>query len=229
MSAIAVIVARGGSKRIPRKNVRQFAGKPMIAWPIATALKCGWFDHVIVSTDDPEIASIVADEGAQVPFVRPGDLADDHTGTIEVMGHAVDWAQAQGWRFGSACCLYGTAAFVTREDLRAARTELPGRDYVLAAGPFSRSPHRAFVRSERGAIKLLHPEFADTRTQDLAPAYYDAGQFYWGTADAWSERRPIFGESTTFIALPPERAIDIDTPDDWHLAERQFAQSEQCR
>jgi len=229
MTAIAIITARGGSKRIPRKNVRPFAGKPIIAWPIATALESGLFDHVIVSTDDPEIASIAADAGAEVPFERPAELSDDQTGTLEVVGHAVDWAGSQGWRFDSACCVYGTAAFVTSEDLAEGRDQLGEADYVFAAGRFARAPQRAFVRDAAGAMRLLEPQFALTRSQDLEPAFYDAGQFYWGSTDAWSARRPIYGDRTTFIELPPERAIDIDTPDDWAMAERQFSEWKQRR
>ncbi len=228
MSAIAIITARGRSKRIPRKNVQEFAGKPMIAWPIATALESGLFDRVIVSTDDPEIASIAGDAGAEVPFMRPAELADDRSGTLEVVSHSVDWAQSQGWQFDQACCLYGTAAFATADDLQQARDALNGWDYVLTAGQFARPPQRAFVKAD-GAMKLLQPEFALTRSQDLERAYYDAGQFYWGSAEAWSGRRPIYGERTTFIELPSERAIDIDTPDDWAMAERQFSQWKQRR
>jgi pseudaminic acid cytidylyltransferase len=227
MTAIAIITARGGSKRIPRKNVRSFARKPMIAWPIATALQSGLFDHVIVSTDDPEIAAAAADAGAEVPFERPAELSDDHTGTLEVVGHAVDWARDQEWQFDSACCLYGTAAFVTSNDLVEARDQLGGADYVFAAGRFARAPQRAFVRDAAGTMRLLQPQFALTRSQDLEPAFHDAGQFYWGSTDAWSERRPIYGERTTFIVLPPERAIDIDTPEDWAMAERQFSERKQ--
>jgi N-acylneuraminate cytidylyltransferase len=229
MRAIAIIVARGGSKRIPRKNVREFAGKPMIVRPIAAALESRMFDRVIVSTDDPEIASVATSAGVQAPFVRPAELADDHSGTLEVMTHAVDWARSQGWRFNRACCLYGTAAFVTPEDLAAARYRLSGWNYVFAAGRFRRSPQRAFIKSDAGAMQLLQPEFAHCRSQDLAPTYYDAGQFYWGTAEAWIDRRPIYGERTTFVELPPERALDIDMPDDWAAAERQFAEWKQHR
>ncbi|MFL6763146.1 MAG: pseudaminic acid cytidylyltransferase [Sphingomicrobium sp.] len=229
MSAIAIITARGGSKRIPRKNVREFAGKPMIVWPIRTALESGLFDRVIVSTDDPEIASVAGDAGAEVPFMRPAELADDRAGTLEVVGHFVDWARSQGWQFDQACCLYGTAAFTTADDLAKGRDRLDEWDYVFAAGQFARPPQRAFVRQSGGSMRLLRPEYSLSRSQDLEAAYYDAGQFYWGTAAAWSERRPIYGERTTFIELPPERAIDIDTLEDWAMAERQFSQWKQAR
>jgi pseudaminic acid cytidylyltransferase len=229
MSAIAIITARGGSKRIPRKNVREFAGKPMIAWPIETAIRSQLFDHVIVSTDDPEIARVAADAGAEVPFTRPLELSDDHSGTLEVVGHAVDWARTHDRHFDCACCLYGTAAFTSTEDLADARDRSHGWDYVFAAGRFIRPPQRAFIKDAAGAMSLLCPEFALARSQDLEVAYYDAGQFYWGSAAAWSERRPIFGERTTFIELPPERAIDIDTPEDWAMAERQFSEWKRAR
>lgn len=222
MSAIAIIAARGGSKRIPRKNVREFAGKPMIAWSIATALESRLFDHVIVSTEDAEIAAVAAEAGAEVPFIRPAELADDRSGTLEVVAHAAYWARTQNWQFDRACCLYGTSVFTTPEDLQRAQVRLDGWDYVIAAGRFPRAPQRAFARSHTGAMELLQPAFTMTRSQDLPPAYYDAGQFYWGRAEAWIERRSIHGERTTFIELSPDRAIDIDTSDDWMIAELQF-------
>jgi len=229
MKAIAVVTARGGSKRIPRKNIREFAGKPMIAWPIQTAVQSGLFEQVIVSTDDREIAEAATHAGATVPFIRPAEIADDQTGTLEVMSHAVLWAQGQGWPFQSACCLYGTAALTLPADLRAA-CELfseGGWDYVFAAGRYLRPPQRAFLRTQSGAMSLLLPEFALARSQDLEPALYDAGQFYWGSATAWAERRAIYGERTSFIELPPSRAVDVDTPEDWAMAERQFSKWKQ--
>ena len=230
LSAIAIVTARGGSQRIPRKNLRDFAGKPMIAWPVETAVRSGLFDRVIVSTDDPDIADAAIRAGAEAPFVRPAELADHHAGTVEVVGHAVDWARSAGQDFDCACCLYGTAAFTSPSDLASARDlHSEGWDYVFAAGRFQRAPQRALVRGEGGAAAMLQPEYAGTRSQDLKPAYFDAGQFYWGSADAWAQRRPIFGPRTSFIELPPERAVDIDTPDDWAMAERRFSEWMQRR
>ncbi len=229
VAAIAIITARGESKRISRKNVREFSGRPMIAWPIETALNCGLFEQVLVSTDDPEIAAVATQAGAQVPFMRPAELADDHSGTLEVVRHAVHWATDQGWTFNSACCLYGTAVFTLPKDLDAARQLGADWDYIFAAGRFARPVQRAFTKNDVGAMSLMFPDYALTRSQDLEPTYYDAGQFYWGSKSAWEEGRPIFGKSTTFIELPPERAIDIDTPDDWAMAERQFREWKQGR
>lgn len=226
MSAIAIVTARGGSKRIPRKNVRDFAGRPMIGWPVEAAVKSGLFTRVLVSTDDPEIAEAARAWGAESPFSRPVELAGDESGTLEVMGHAVDWALEQGWSFQTACCVYGTAAFTSVDDLKeASDRHREGRwDYVFAAGRYQRPALRAFVKHDSGAMEFIQPQFALTRSQDLAPTYYDSGQFYWGSADAWAGRRPIYGERTTFVELPPERAIDIDTPEDWAMAERQFSE-----
>ena len=226
---IAIIPARGGSTRIPRKNIRTFAGKPMVAWPVETALASGLFDRVLVSTDDEEIADIARGAGAEAPFVRPAELSDDFCGTLEVVAHAVAWAIDQGWSFTTACCLYATAAFTTADDLRAARDlQQQGEwDYVFAAGRFERPVQRAIGRGDDGAIRLLFPEHALTRTQDLPPAFFDAGQFYWGPAAAWGEQRPILGNRTSFIELPPSRAIDIDTEDDWAIAERRFREWKQ--
>lgn len=219
----AILPARGGSKRIPGKNVRAFAGRPMIAWAIGTAVESGLFERVIVSTDDEEIARAARAAGAEVPFARPAHLADDMCGTVEVVSHAVGWLCDQGWSAPAACCIYATAAFTTAADLAAARDlQSEGWDYVLAAGAFDRPVQRAFARAANGSVTPLFPEHRLARTQDLEPTYYDAGQFYWGATEAWLERRPIFGHRTSFIELPGERAIDIDTPADWASAERRF-------
>jgi N-acylneuraminate cytidylyltransferase len=221
---IVIIPARGGSKRIPRKNVRPFCGRPMIAWPIATAKASGLFDHVLVSTEDAEIADIARQAGAEVPFVRPAEIADDHTGTTDVIVHAFSWAIEAGWPVEAACCIYPTAAFVSPEDLVEARDLLsPDCDYAFAAVRYGHPPQRGFSRAADGSPQLLQPEHQSTRTQDLPPVYHDAGQFYWGTCEAWMERRPFFGPRTRFIELPPWRAQDIDTSDDWTLAEQLFA------
>ena len=221
---IAIIPARGGSKRIPRKNVREFFGRPMIAWPIATAVDSGLFDHVIVSTDDAEIADIARQAGAQIPFVRPDGLADDHSGTTDVIVHALSWAIEAGWPVETACCIYPTAAFVSPEDLLEARRLLsPECDYAFAAVRYGHPPQRGFLRASDGSVQLLQPEHLATRTQDLPPVYHDAGQFYWGSCEAWMERRPFFGPRTRFVELPLWRAYDIDRSEDWTMAERLFA------
>ena len=222
---LAVIPARGGSKRIPDKNIRHFAGRPMLSWPIAAALGSGLFDRVIVSTDSPEVAAAARAAGAETPFVRPPELSDDHSGTLEVMTHTVRWAEAAGIEAKSVCCLYATAVFASPDDLRSGLTLLDeGKwDYVFAATRYAQPVQRAFIRGGDGAAALLFPEHRLTRTQDLPPVYQDVGQFYWGRAEAWREGRPIFGPRTTFVELASESCQDIDTPDDWTRAEALFA------
>lgn len=221
---LAIIPARGGSKRIPRKNVRPFGGRPMIAWPIAAAAASGLFDHILVSTDDAEIARIARAAGAETPFERPAELADDHAGTTDVVVHALEWAIAAGWPVEAACCLYATAAFVAARDLVEARRRLsPDCDFVFPAVRYGHPPQRGFLRAADGSPEMLEPRHQSTRTQDLPPVFHDAGQFYWGTREAWLERRPFFGPRTRFIELPPWRAIDIDRSEDWTMAERLFA------
>jgi N-acylneuraminate cytidylyltransferase len=221
---IAIIPARGGSKRIPGKNIRPFCGLPMIAWPIAAATASGLFDHIIVSTDDPAIADVARAAGVEVPFTRPAELADDHSGTTDVIVHALSWAAQAGLQLEAACCIYATAAFVSPEMLADARQLLsPECDYAFAAVRYGHPPQRGFLRAADRSPELVQPEHQATRTQDLPAVYHDAAQFYWGSRDAWLQRRPFFGPRTRFIELPPWRAQDIDSEDDWTLAEQLFA------
>jgi N-acylneuraminate cytidylyltransferase len=220
---VAIIPARGGSKRIPRKNVRQFCGRPIIAWPIAAAAASGLFDRILVSTDDSEIAGVAREAGAEVPFFRPNDLADDQSGTTDVIVHALSWCAEAGWEVDAACCIYATAAFASAEDLAAARRLLSSEcDYAFAAVRYGHPPQRGFLRGDDGSPELLRPEHQETRTQDLPPVFHDAGQFYWGTRAAWTGRRPFFSDRTRFIELPAWRAQDIDREEDWALAEHLF-------
>jgi N-acylneuraminate cytidylyltransferase len=196
----------------------------MIAWPIAAAKASGLFDHIVVSTEDAEIADIARQAGAEVPFVRPAQLADDHSGTTGVVIHALSWAIEAGWPVEAACCIYPTAAFVSAEDIADARGLLSlDCDYAFAAVRYGHPPQRGFVRAADGSPQLLQPEHEATRTQDLPPVFHDSGQFYWGTRQAWIERRPFFGPRTRFVELPPWRAQDIDREEDWALAEQLFA------
>lgn len=221
---IAIIPARGGSKRIPRKNVREFCGRPMIGWPIETAITSGLFDRIIVSTDDEEIAAAAREAGAETPFMRPKNLSDDHSGTTDVVIHALSWAVEAGWQVEAACCIYATAAFVAAEDLASAHRLLSAEcDYVFPAVRYGHPPQRGFTRSAEGSPELLYPQHVASRTQDLPPVFHDSGQFYWGKRDAWLERQPFFGDKTRFIELPQTRAWDIDRPEDWVMAERLFA------
>jgi len=221
---LAVIPARGGSKRIPRKNIKMFCGKPMIAWSIEAALQSGCFDQVIVSTDDAEIAEVARQHGAQVPFDRPTALSDDHTGTIPVIGHAIEWFLAHGQTPSQVCCLYATAPFVSPDDLRrglAVLTET-GSDYAFSVTSYAFPIQRAIRLTADNRVAMFNTEHFNTRSQDLEDAYHDAGQFYWGRAEAWLQGRVIFGPTAVPVILPRHRVQDIDTPEDWTRAEWLF-------
>lgn len=222
---LAVIPARGGSKRIPRKNIRPFFGRPMIAWSINAALESDCFDKVIVSTDDDEIADIARDCGAEIPFKRPPELSDDHTGTIPVIAHATDWYSRHGMQVRAVCCLYATAPFVQVADIKAGLGKLreEGCDYVFPVTSFPFPIQRAIRIVASGRAEMFYPEHFSTRSQDLEEAYHDAGQFYWGTADAWLQQKAIFSPSSVPLVLPRYRVLDIDTMEDWEHAERIFA------
>lgn len=221
---LAVIPARGGSKRIPRKNIKQFFGKPMIAWSIEAALQSACFDQVIVSTDDDEIAEVARQHGAQVPFIRPAELANDHTGTTPVIRHAIEWHQAQGLTPDQVCCIYATAPFVNGEDLRRGHVALveAASDYAFSVTSYAFPIQRAVRITPAKRVEMFHPEYFNTRSQDLEEAFHDAGQFYWGTAAAWLQERRLFGVNSVPVMLPWYRVQDIDTPEDWARAEWLF-------
>jgi N-acylneuraminate cytidylyltransferase len=221
---LAVIPARGGSKRIPRKNIKFFCGKPMIGWSIEAALRSQIFDQVIVSTDDLQIADVARQFGAVVPFARPDELADDHTGTVAVIRHALQWFSANEKRPDYACCIYATAPFVMAEDIgRGFELLIQTRmDYVASVTDYPFPIQRALTIGPDGGLEMLKPENLDTRSQDLQQAYHDAGQFYWGRSCAWLEERPIFSKNTAPVMIPRYRAQDIDGPEDWLCAELMF-------
>ena len=221
---LAIIPARGGSKRIPRKNIKPFCGKPMIVWSIEAALRSACFDQVIVSTDDAEIAEIARQHGADVPFMRPAELADDHAGTIPVIRHAIEWSNRQGLNVEQACCLYATAPFVMAEDLSRGLGVLQGNkcDYAFAVTSYAFPIQRAIRINDDGRVEMFSPEHFNTRSQDLEEAFHDAGQFYWGRAEAWLQGRPIFNPRALPVLLPRHRVQDIDTPEDWIRAEWLF-------
>ncbi|NNB16067.1 pseudaminic acid cytidylyltransferase [Pseudomonas fragi] len=221
---IAIIPARGGSKRIPRKNIKLFCAKPMIAWSIEAALQSGCFDQVIVSTDDHEIAEVARQYGATVPFMRPAELSDDHTGTVPVIQHAIEWVNAQGQSVEQACCLYATAPFVSAEDINRGLDILNAiqSDYAFSVTSYAFPIQRAIRLNGEGRVQMFNPEHFNTRSQDLEEAFHDAGQFYWGTADAWLQGRMIFGAGSVPVPLPRHRVQDIDTPEDWVRAEWLF-------
>jgi len=217
---IAIIPARGGSKRIPRKNVRNFSRAPMISYAITAARSSNLFDHIVVSTDDEEIARIAQECGAEVPFRRPKNLADDHTPTVPVIAHAIEECEKLGWTIGHACCIYPAVPFIAIEDLREARRLLieSGADYSFPVAEFPSVIQRALKRGETGHISSFFPEFELVRTQDVEPAYFDAGQFYWGTRKAWLSN-PKVHNSSVGLVIPIFRVVDIDTTDDWKRAE----------
>ncbi len=220
MMKIAVIPARGGSKRIPRKNIKHFHGKPMIAYPIEAAITSGCFDKVIVSTDDAEIAEVAEQYGAEVPFLRPSDISDDYATTMDVMQHALMWCKDNGWNIDAVCCLYATAPFVSSESLCRGLEMLTSRplDYCFSATEFSFPIQRAFRLNDAGRVEMFQPEHFATRSQDLETAYHDAGQFYWGTYAAFSAGKPFFSANAMPVILPGEQVQDIDTQSDWDKA-----------
>lgn len=221
---LAVIPARGGSQRIPRKNIRSFAGKPIIAYSIEAALSSHLFDQVIVSTDDTEIASVARAYGAQTPFLRPAELADAFTGTNAVAKHALAWFAAEGQRFDTACCLYATAPFVTAEVLLQGLQLLQARQarYAFAVTHFDFPVQRGIRLLPQGGVEPLFPQAIMSRSQDLEPAFHDAGQFYWGEADAFLGDLPLFAAHSAVLVLPHWRVQDIDSEEDWRRAELMF-------
>lgn len=224
MSAIAIIPARGGSKRIPRKNLKLFDGVPMIARSIRTALESRLFDEVIVSTDDEEIAVLAKDEGAQVPFLRPAALANDLTGTAAVMVHALNEVSDRPFDF--ACCIYATAPLLQVRFLRAGLElllEHPEKSFAFSVTGFGFPVQRALMLDENGALMPLYPQFRETRSQDLAETFQDAGQFYWGRREAWLRGDTLFSPKSLPVILPRHLVQDIDTVQDWKRAEYLYA------
>lgn len=221
---IAVIPARGGSKRIPRKNIKPFHGKPIIAWSIEAAIASEIFDRIVISTDDDEIAAVARQYGAEVPFRRPPEIAGDLVGTIPVIRHAVETLMAEGCVAELACCIYPTAPFVTAALLREGLSHLQASDasYVFPVTTFEAPIQRAIRITDAGRAAMFFPEQFHTRSQDLESAYHDAGQFYWGTSQAWLDERIIFSPESIPLIVPRERVQDIDTEEDWSYAELLF-------
>lgn len=218
---IAIIPARGGSKRIPRKNIKDFCGKPMIAWSIEAAKASGLFDHILVSTDDAEIAEVARQWGAEVPFMRPAELSNDYAGTTEVIAHATQWALDQGWPVTAVCCIYATAPLVQVADLKRGWEALESRDwaYAFTVTDFPAPIFRSFQRNTDGGIEMFFPEHFSARSQDLPTALHDAGQFYWGRPGAWLDGKAVFAQHSCPVSIPRWRVQDIDTMEDWRRAE----------
>lgn len=221
---LAIIPARGGSKRIPRKNIKEFYGKPMIAYAIDAAKESGLFEHIIVSTDDEEIAQISKMLGAEVPFIRPAELSDDLATTVPVIKHAIEACSALGWKPDHVCCIYPNVPFIQIPDIQGSLDRLINSNvnYCYPVTVFPSAIQRALKLTDNKQTQPFYPEFEATRTQDLEPAFYDAGQFYWGKTNAWLANIKIHSDGLGYV-IPNWRVIDIDTLDDWQRAEL-FAQ-----
>ncbi|WP_196137306.1 pseudaminic acid cytidylyltransferase [Aliikangiella sp. G2MR2-5] len=220
----AIIPARGGSKRIPGKNIKDFCGKPMIAWSIENAIESGLFDRVIVSTDDQRIKHVAESFGAEVPFLRPAHLADDQTGTLEVIQHAIKFLEGEGVKSEWLCCIYPTAPLLQITHLKEAFDLLNSKnaDYVFPVSTFDFNIQRALIINKNNRLESVHPEYNLTRTQDLKEFYHDAGQFYWGKRDAFAEGKTIYSPVSVPLVIPSIFVRDIDTPEDWEVAEFLF-------
>lgn len=221
---IAVIPARGGSKRIPRKNIRLFCGKPIIAYSIAAAEQTGLFGQIVVSTDDDEIASVACSFGATVPFMRPREIADDFTGTNAVVKHAITWFNGQAQKVTHACCIYATAPLVQARFIRDGYDTLArsDADFAFSVTSYAFPIQRALRLTPNGRVDSFYSEHRMTRSQDLEPAYHDAGQFYWGTGQAFLEDLPLFSSRSIGVVLPRFLVQDIDTSEDWEQAELMY-------
>lgn len=221
---VAVIPARGGSKRILKKNIRTFSGKPIIAWSIQAALESELFDKVVVSTDDAEIAAVVKQYGAEVPFYRPRELSDDYTTTNAVVKHAVEWFREQHQKIDYVCCIYATAPFIDIKNLKKGFELLleSGQSFVFTVTSFPYPIQRALRITDKGLIEAMWKENMYARSQDLEDAFHDAGQFYWGTANAFLNDSVMLDNESLPVILPRYLVQDIDNEEDWVRAEMMF-------
>tara|TARA_B100001248_G_C27375844_1_gene454214 strand:- start:65 stop:751 length:687 start_codon:yes stop_codon:yes gene_type:complete len=221
MDVYAVIPARGGSKRIKRKNIKSFAGKPLMAWSIDAAINSNCFKKIIVSTEDKEIASIAKKYGAEVPFVRPEKLSDDYATSLDVIKHAANWIQNKYKTNCLVCLIYPTAALLKKDDLEKSLKLFihhKMKKIVFSATKYTFPVQRALFLNKFGQTKMFYPEYFNHRSQDLKDAFHDAGQFYWGTSEIWKHTFDVYEESFPYI-LPSWRVQDIDNPSDWERAE----------
>jgi pseudaminic acid cytidylyltransferase len=221
---VAVIPARGGSKRILKKNIKEFCGKSIIAWPIEAARRSGLFQKILVSTDDEEIAEISRSFGAEIPFMRPTELSDDYCSTGEVMAHAVSWMNDHKWKIEDVCCIYGTAVFFNVEDIKFGYSTFSTGNwsYVFSATDFEYPIFRSFREHPDGGVEMIFKENFEKRSQDLPIALHDATQFYWGKSHTWLKNLKMFDRHSHPIKIPRWRVQDIDTEDDWKRAEIMF-------
>jgi len=218
---VCVIPARGGSKRIPRKNLKKFNGEPIISYSIKTAIDSNCFSRVIVSTDDDEISEISRHYGAEVPFIRPKELSDDYTGTTSVIKHAIEFLQNEGGNIDLVCCIYATAPFIQTNDIIQSLSQIESQaiDYCFSVTSYPFPIQRAIRITKNKRCEMLQPDMLNQRSQDLEEVYHDAGQFYWGRANSWLKDKPIFGGLSSPYILPRYRVQDIDTEEDWVRAE----------
>jgi N-acylneuraminate cytidylyltransferase len=221
MKTIAVIPARGGSKRIPHKNIKHFCGKPIIAYSIEAAKESQLFDKIIVSTDDEQIAEVAGNYGAEIPFIRPAELADDFTGTHPVVRHAIEWFKNRNEFFQYVCCIYATAPFIQVNHLKQAFEKLVSseKDYVFPVTTFEFPIQRAIKINDNGEVAPFFLEHILSRSQDLKEAYHDAGQFYWGKAEKYLQGQTAYVSASLPLILPRYLVQDIDTSEDWEQAE----------
>jgi N-acylneuraminate cytidylyltransferase len=226
---IAVIPARGGSKRIPRKNIRSFHGVPIIAYAINNAIKSRLFEKIFVSTDDEEIAEIALKYGASVPWIRPKEISDDFSTTNSVMKHAVENLRDRAEGVENVCCIYPTTPLLQPKFLKLGLECMSGGDwdYVIAGIRSQSPPERLFSIGPNNEVQMLFPEYEKTRTQDLMNHFQDAGQFYWGKTSSWEQELPIFTGHAAMVEIPSEYAVDIDTLEDWNYAEFLFSREKQ--
>lgn len=221
---VAVIPARGGSKRILGKNIKHFCGQPIISWSIINAQKSSLFDRIIVSTDSSEIADVAMKYNAEVPFIRPANLADDYASTLAVMQHAAETLIGSGAAISHLCCIYATAPLLSIEALAEGMKRLQdeGVKFTFSAGRYNYPVQRAFSYNEKVGINFLFPENTEVRSQDLSEVYHDAGQFYWGKTNSWLTADQLLCKRALPIVIPTSRVQDIDDMEDWVHAENLF-------
>ena len=220
---ICIIPARGGSKRIPRKNIKSFLGKPVIAYSIDAALRSGIFEEVMVSTDDEEIAEIARQYGASVPFMRSSETANDYSGTEDVISEVIERYRALGQEFETICCIYSTAPFVKSERLYKAYGKLnENTDAAFSVVSYSYPIQRSLRINKNGYVEMKFPQYLDARTQDLEETYHDAGQFYFVKTDSFFKEKTLWCRRTAPIILSELEVQDLDTETDWQLAELKY-------
>lgn len=218
---VAIIPARGGSKRIPRKNIKDFNGKPIIAYSIEAALQSGCFDKVVVSTDDQEIADVALHYGAEVPFIRPEAISNDYATTADVILHALDWFEEQAISIEYICCIYATAPFIAIEDIQLSYQMLlqdPEANYCFPVCEFPFPIQRGVKLIAGNRVEMFQPEHFNTRSQDLETGYHDIGQFYWGKPKAYRDNIPMFSNTAIALRVSRKRVVDLDTQEDWEFA-----------